>query len=331
MSDIRIHIHRRVPKPQQRPTRLNALLLWVIAAAGLIFISLLSLPLQGVLQGINPHVQLLITNLAYYLPFVVLPVFLLARRRPGLFEAYRPNPISLFDTITIAILAVLGVFFVNDITVLWAIPFQRAGFDVFTTALPAASNRGELLLSVFTVAVIPGVCEEFLFRGAILSAFEDGGTKRAMRICALLFMLLHGSLIGAPTQLILGMVLCFIVVWTNSIYAGLIYHTVHNASAVILDFIQSQTPEAAEQTTNLLESIGGIPGLLSLMVGVALIGAMLLFSLKMLRLRGMLKGISVTENGKRIPLRGVEWALLALGILLCAVLYAMDIFTMLGG
>lgn len=330
MSDIRIHIHRRVPRPQERPTRLNALLLWAIAAAGLILVSLLSLPLQEALQNINPHVQLLITNLVYYLPFVVLPVFLLAKRKPGLFEAYRPNPISLFDTISIAILAVLGVFFVNDITVLWAIPFQKLGFNVFSVSLPAASTRGELLLSVFTVAVIPGICEEFLFRGAILSAFEDGGTKRAMRICALLFMLMHGSLIGAPTQLILGMVLCFVVVWTDSIYAGLIYHTVHNASAVMLDFMQSQLPEAAGQTGDLLESIGGIAGIASLAIGVALIGAMLLFSLKMLRLRGTLKGIAPNADQK-IPLRGAERALLAAGILLCAVLYAMDIFTMLGG
>ena len=329
MSDI--HIHGHVPRPLEQPTRLNALLLWVIAAAGLIIVSLLSLPLQGVLRNINPYVQLLITNLIYYLPFVVLPVFLLARRRPGLFEAYRPNPISLFDTISIAILAVLGVFLVNDITVLWAIPFQRVGFNVFSISLPAASTRGELLLSVFTVAVIPGICEEFLFRGAILSAFENEGARRAMRICALLFMLLHGSLIGAPTQLILGMVLCFVVVWTNSIYAGLIYHTVHNTTAVILDFIQSQAPEAAEQTANLLESIGGIPGVLGLMVGVALIGAMLIFSLKMLRLRGMLKGITTLEIGRRTPLLGAERALLAAGILLCAVLYAMDIFAMLGG
>ena len=79
------------------------------------------------------------------------------------------------------------------------------------------------------------------------------------------------------------------------------------------------------------ESIGGIPGVLGLMVGVALIGAMLIFSLKMLRLRGMLKGITTLEIGRRTPLRGAERVLLAAGILLCAVLYAMDIFAMLGG
>lgn len=42
MSEIHIHINRRVPKPSRRPTRLSALILWLIAAAGLILFPLLN-------------------------------------------------------------------------------------------------------------------------------------------------------------------------------------------------------------------------------------------------------------------------------------------------
>lgn len=332
MSELRIHIRRRVPKPEKRPTRLSAFLLWAIAIAGLIAISPLGALLAPVIDKFNPHLQFLLVNLLYYLPFVALPAFLLARRTPGLYEAYRPNPISLFDTISIVILAVLGVFFVNDITVLWAIPFQKLGMNIYTTSLPAASTTGELMLSVITVAVLPGVCEEFLLRGVVLSAFEEEGTKRAMWISALLFMLMHGSMIGAPTQLILGLVLGFLVFWTNSIYAGLIYHTVHNASAVMLDFVQSHSvdPSAAPATGDLLQDIGGAAGVISLALGIVIIGAMISFSLKLFRLRGQLKGVTA-ETGTKKRLHAKEWALFIIGILLCIMLYILQIDAMLGG
>jgi len=331
MSDVRIHLKRRIPAPKIRPTRQSALLLWLIALAGLLVSALLALLINPAQDGLNVHLQLLITNLLYYMLFAVLPVFLLAKRTPGLYEAYRPNPISFFDTVTIAVLAVLGVFFVNDITVLWCIPLQKLGFDVFTTSLPVASSTGELMLSVITIAVLPAISEEFLFRGAVLSAFESEGTKRAMWMSSLMFMLMHGSIAGAPTQIILGMLLAYLVIWTNSIYAGLIYHTVHNATSVILEFIQNRMPaDAAAQTGDLLTAIGGLSGVLVLVFGILLSAALMGIMLRMLRLRGLIKGVGVDAPAPK-PLRRSEWLILFCGLAVCAVFYINDIVSMLGG
>lgn len=326
MSDLHIHIDRRVPKPEKRPTRLSAFILWFIAAAGLLAFPFISPLLNPVLGGLNPHVQMLITNLLYYLLFAALPVFLLAKRTPGLYTAYRPNPISLFNTICVVVIALLGMFFANDLAVLWAIPLQKLGFDVLSSSLPAATNTFELMLSVLYVAVLPGVCEEFLFRGAILSAFEDEGTKRAMWFSSLLFMLVHGTIAGAPTQFILGLILSYLVVWTDSIYAGLIYHTTHNAAAVILQFAQDRTAAAAETPAQatILEMIGGMEGVGMLAMEVLFSGAMILLTLKMFRLRGRLSGIAA-ETGEKKPLRPAELAILMLGLMLCCALYALDI------
>jgi len=182
------------------------------------------------------------------------------------------------------------------------------------------------------VAVLPGVCEEFLFRGAILPAFEEEGTKRAMVASALLFMSVHGTIAGAPTQFILGMILAYLVVWTDSIYAGLIYHTVHNAAMILLQFAQDRAaaPETAAQTTDLLELVGGMGGAGMLVMEVLLSGAMILFTLKMFKLRGRLTGITA-ETGQKKRLRAIEWLVLLAGVALCIVLYASDIVHMLGG
>lgn len=325
MSEIHIHINRRVPKPSRRPTRLSALILWLIAAAGLILFPLLNPLLDPLIGRLNVHVQLLISNSLYYLVFAALPVFLLARRTPGLYMAYRPNPISLFNTISVVVIALLGMFFANDLAVLWSIPLQKLGFDVLSTNLPSATNTFELMLSVFYVAVLPGVCEEFLFRGAILPAFEEEGTKRAMWISALLFMMVHGTIAGAPTQFILGIILAFLVIWTDSIYAGLIYHTVHNAASILLQFAQEQAlpADAAAQPADLLELVGGLEGVVVLAVEVLLSGAMIAFTLKMFRLRGRLAGIT-EEPCQKKPLAKWDIIVLVLGIILCCVLYVID-------
>ena len=332
MSDLRIFGVQPLPRPQKRPTRLSALLVWFIAALGLLVSSLLSTALAPALSGLNAQARLLIANLIYYLPFVVLPVFLLARRTPGLYEAYRPNPISLFDVVSITVLAVLGLFFVNDITLIWSIPFEKLGLNPYSAGLPAAQNARELVLSVITVAVVPAVCEEFLFRGAILSAFEAHGTKHAMWVTSILFMMIHASFIGAPSELILGMILAFVVIWTDSIYAGLIYHTVHNAAAVVLEYLQTRSTADVDavRARSTFEAIGGMAGVVELLLSIALSAALILLTLKLMRMRGRLRGVCI-EARKKQALRGSEWIVLLLGALCCVLLYATDFIAMLGG
>lgn len=327
MSEPRIHLQPRRPEPEARPSRRAALLLWVIAAAGLFLSSFLDALLLPLLLKLDVQPRLLAANLTYYLPFVALPVFVLARRRRGVFEAYRPNPISPFNAIAIAVLALLGVFLVNDIAVLWCIPLQELGFNVNGSSLPIPSDPRGLTLCVLSVAVLPGVCEEFLFRGAVLSAHEREGTRHAMLVSAALFALLHGSLTGLPTQFLLGLVLAALVIYCDSIYAGLIYHTVHNATAILLEYIQQGSAAASEAPVRLLDAIGGGPGVVALILEILITGAMMLFSLRMFRLRARMNGIASRERQK-LPLERGEWALLLGGVLLTALLYAKDIAAM---
>lgn len=330
MSDLRFIKIEPLPKPEKRPSRFSAFLLWLIAAAGLIVSSLAVLPLGGLLAGMNPQMQTLATDILFYLPFVALPVILLTRREPGLAEAYRPNPISLLNVSLVAILAFVVLFMVNDITVLWSIPFQKLGLDIYSSGLAVPATRGELVLSILAVAVIPAVCEEFLFRGVILSALERYGTRHAVLLSSLLFALLHGSIVGAPAQFILGVILALLVFWTDSIYAGLIYHTVHNALAVILDYLQAQTPETAAATDDLLQAIGGLTGLLDLSLGILCSAAVVLMFVRIFSMRGRLRGVTM-EPRRREYLRRSEILVLLGGLALCALLYGLDVLWMMGG
>ena len=157
---------------EQRPTRRNALVLYLLSGVGLYAASLLLGAFSGALQGADANLVALAYNLFYYLCFLALPIALSVKRRPEILPALRPNPISLPSVLLIVAMALLGVFLVNDITLIWSIPFQKLGFDVTAGGITAPSDRTGLMLCVLYAAVLPGVCEEFLFRGMLLSAFE---------------------------------------------------------------------------------------------------------------------------------------------------------------
>ena len=295
--------------------------MWLIAAAGMFVMAFLSfLPFLTPAEQ-NYQLVALIYNLIYYLAFAALPVFLLARRTPGMWRSLRPDPIPLLSAFSIVMLALVGVFFATDLTALWSILLEELGLKLVGSSLVVPVTAPGLTLCVLYVAVLPGICEEFLFRGAVLSAFERYGTRHAVLASAGLFALLHGSLEGLPAHLMLGVIMGTLVVCCNSIYAGLIFHTTYNAATVILISIANRSAKASAGAASMLSSIGGMEGLLALLVEMLLLGAMMLFTLKMFHMTARLRGLPFQPR-RREPLRVSEWALLA-AVALCAVLLYM--------
>lgn len=308
-----------------RFSRRRALVLYLLAGVGLFVAPLL----VGLFGGADANLLNLVNNLLYYLPFTALPIALSLRRRPQLLEALRPNPISPRCALLLVVMALMCMMLANEITLLWCIPLQRLGLNVDAGNLSVPADMAGLMICVFYVAVLPGVFEEFLFRGAMLSAFEEWGTSRAILITSLLFMLLHGSPVGAPAQLMMGVLLAMAVVYTGSIYAGLILHTTYNAASVILQFLQDRAPAAdAAPPADYLAAIGGAPGVAAILTGALLLGIALWFCLRLLRLRARLRGVElVAQRAGRLS--GGEWALLIAGLAVVALLYGVNVYWML--
>ena len=76
-------------------------------------------------------------------------------------------------------------------------------------------------------------------------------------------------------------------------------------------------------------AIGGWGGVVTLLVSILFTGAMLRICLRTFVLRARLTGIVLRPQQPRIPFAKGERALLAVGIVMAALLYAMDIFAML--
>ena len=239
-----------------RMSRAQAYRLYMIAAVGLIA---LSLPAAVIPIGSEW------LSTAYYLICMALPVYLTVKKR-GCIDSLRPDPLPRGCWLPVLLLPFLVLIVVNTVTLIWQIPFDLLGARVRGN-VPAANNLRELMIYILLSAALPAVCEEFLFRGAILSALEPYGTKRAILITSLLFTLLHGSIIAVPEVFILGVVLGVIAVCTGSIYGSIIYHTLHNVIVIVLVYMQRG---AAAEDQTVLEALGGVSGLLSAIGSAAL-------------------------------------------------------------
>lgn len=207
-----------------RPSLLAANGLLLLAAAGLWLFSLSSPALVG--GSVELWAAL------YYLPFMLLPAGAYVLRRRNVLEGLRLNPLSGFDLWNVLALAASSAFVADLAVTLWSFALSALGLPSGAVG-PAPRTERELIMAILAQAAMPAACEELLFRGVLLSAWESRGTRFAIAVTAALFALLHGDLYGLPAYLLVGGVSAFLTFALDSVYAGVIYHTVYNALCLI--------------------------------------------------------------------------------------------------
>jgi membrane protease YdiL (CAAX protease family) len=92
-----------------------------------------------------------------------------------------------------------------------------------------------LAFDLFLIAASPAVCEELLFRGAILSGLRRGLRPRdAALASAALFGLFHLQLVRMLPTALLGLVLSSLVIASGSIVPAMVFHFLNNGAAVVV-------------------------------------------------------------------------------------------------
>jgi membrane protease YdiL (CAAX protease family) len=84
------------------------------------------------------------------------------------------------------------------------------------------------LYLLIAYAVIPAICEEFIFRGILCREYEKGGVVRAVVFSALFFAMLHFNPINILTYLFSGVILALVLYATRSLFAAIITHLLYN-------------------------------------------------------------------------------------------------------
>jgi membrane protease YdiL (CAAX protease family) len=110
-----------------------------------------------------------------------------------------------------------------------------------------ANSNVPVGVAFLSIAIIPAVCEELVFRGVImpLLAKMTRNIHVAIWITAMLFSLIHAQFYGFLPRMIMGALLGYFVIWSGSLWTSIFAHFVNNASAFLMFryFGTLETPE----------------------------------------------------------------------------------------
>ena len=117
-----------------------------------------------------------------------------------------------------------------------------------TNLMVTGKNLNTLLIAIFVMAIIPGICEEVLFRGLLQNVFKEitKSTHAAIWITAALFSFIHFQFMGFIPRMVLGAVLGYILAYTGSVWVNAIAHSLNNLLAVIVLWSTVNYPELTD-------------------------------------------------------------------------------------
>lgn len=119
------------------------------------------------------------------------------------------------------------------------LPMPEMFSNMQNTQLEMIENylRGDhlLVLTLFHVAVVPAICEEVLYRGYVMSAFQKSwGIWPAIIVSGLLFGLYHVQLSNLIPLATLGILFAFITWISRSIIPAIVAHFVNNGGSALM-------------------------------------------------------------------------------------------------
>lgn len=181
--------------------------------------------------------QPLLAALLMQVLFIVAPLWIAARACGwNTARAYRLVPVapSVALFAVLASVALVPAAELIELGVEKLLPVPSFLEEVFRDLLHA-EGAPDWAMTLLTVAVVPGIGEEVLFRGAILSSVARRFTPyRAVFASALLFGIMHMNPWQFTGALVLGMIYGLMAWWTGSIVPSVLAHAVNNTCFIVL-------------------------------------------------------------------------------------------------
>lgn len=141
----------------------------------------------------------------------------------------------------IAIIAVNFIIsFLNAVIVSSISPFFVSSFSSNAEALVGRPMNEVIvlfILSTVSTAVVPALCEEYLFRGAVLTGLMPYGRTTAIIASSVLFGLMHQNPMQLLYTTLMGVVIGYVYVKTKSIWACVLIHFTNNFITVLEEYL----------------------------------------------------------------------------------------------
>lgn len=267
---------------QENSPFVQLLLLGIYALLGLIVFALVALALIFLLYdfdavqslvGVNPNLKMHVEGMKILLTAQQLGLFLTPALLLAITEGRKPQhfygmamPKANLMVIVLLIMAcsipVMGL--VNELNQQMQLPSFLKGLQQWmrrledegektTLALLKMGSFGQYLINLLVVAVVPAICEEFIFRGGLQRTFVRWikNPHVAIWTSAFIFSSIHFQFFGFFPRLLLGAGFGYIYFWTRSIWYTVFAHFLNNGFAVSMAFYFQQNKQPINQDENI--------------------------------------------------------------------------------
>ncbi len=131
--------------------------------------------------------------------------------------------------------------------------FDGIGLESPSTPLPTVVDEFGFFSKLFAIAVIPALFEEFAFRGVFLSKLKKHGTGFALVTSSVVFGVLHAAPISIIFATLAGLIMGYVYVKTNNLWASIAVHFLNNGFAVVQEELYTHyTDEAVITMVNMV-------------------------------------------------------------------------------
>lgn len=251
--------------------------------------ALLLLTVGVIVQSKNVKVGLIITE---FILVLLPPIIYLKIKGVSLVHSLRLNKLRIKHGLLIMGITTLCypvALFVNLIILTLLSTFG----PIQQPPIPVASNFSEYIILMFIIAVSAGICEEVFFRGMLLRGYEKLGIYPSIILSSVLFGMFHFNIQNLAGPVFLGILFGYLVIKTDSLFAGIIGHITNNGVAVTIGYLANAASERAlEENIAIGQQIPGTIQLLAATVSMGVI-AVLTGLCALILIRIILKDIKV--------------------------------------
>lgn len=210
--------------------------IYSLTAMNILFVvmAMVFIVLGSLVQAWNFNIGILVTEFG----MLVLPASLyMVFKKQNLRRQFRFKALPLKTALYIVLAGLCFVplvAFANAFINLWLL----YGLGMTPPEIPTQTGILGPVISFIIVSLTPGFCEEFFFRGMLMTEYEKRmGKFAAALLTAILFGLFHFNFMNLFGPMALGLIFAYTVQVTDSIWAGMLGHAVNNGFAVIMLYV----------------------------------------------------------------------------------------------
>lgn len=121
---------------------------------------------------------------------------------------------------------------------------NKIGISVDSPDIPL-NTVGDYFICLISLALIPAICEELLFRGVIINTLKHKGHTFAIVASAIMFAMFHFSPLQLIYPICFGLIFGIVYLRTRNIVFPIIIHFINNALSLTIQYFNNSTGEFA--------------------------------------------------------------------------------------